>query len=202
MKLPIVKRENEFLTIATTRPEYMEACVAVMVNPNDERYYDLSAAEIEIPFTNRTVRVYMDNIVDMNFGTGVVYVCTYGDEMDIKWKLQYDLDEIQIFTEDGHMNQNSKYQGQTIMEAREQIVEDLESLGLIEKIEDYEHSLIVHSERASCRKPIEYLPVYQWFINVKDFTQEIIKSAEEMKWYPKKQKQRLLDWAEGLDWNR
>jgi len=201
VKLPIVGRENEFVRIATTRPEYMEACVAVMVNPNDDRYYDLSAAEIEIPFTNRTVRVYMDNIVDMNFGTGVVYVCTYGDEMDIKWKLQYNLDEIQIFTEDGHMNQNSKYQGLTIMEAREQIVEDLDNMGLIEKIEDYEHSLIVHSERPSCRKPIEYLPVYQWFINVKDFTQEIVESAEGMKWHPKKQKQRLLDWAEGLDWN-
>ncbi|MFX1308301.1 MAG: valine--tRNA ligase [Promethearchaeota archaeon] len=201
VKLPIVGRENEFVTIATTRPEYMEACVAVMVNPKDDRYYDLSAAEIEIPFTNRTVRVYMDNIVDMNFGTGVVYVCTYGDEMDIKWKLQYNLDEIQIFTEDGHMNQNSKYQGLTIMDARQQIVEDLEKLGLIEKIEDYEHSIIVHSERSSCRKPIEYLPVNQWFINVKDFTQEIINSAEMMKWHPEKQKQRLLDWAEGLDWN-
>jgi len=201
LKLPIVGRENEFVTIATTRPEYMEACVAVMVNPTDDRYYDLSAAEIEIPFTNRNVRVYMDQTIDMNFGTGIVYVCTYGDEMDIKWKLQYNLDEIQIFTEDGHMNQNSKYQGLTIIEAREEIVKDLEKMGLIEKIVDYEHSIIVHSERASCRKPIEYLPVNQWFINVKDFTQEIIKSAEQMKWYPKKQKQRLIDWAEGLDWN-
>ena len=201
LNLPIVGRDDEFVTIATTRPEYMEACVAIMVHPNDERYYDLSAAEIEIPFTNRTVRVYMDSTVDMNFGTGVVYVCTYGDEMDINWKIQYDLDEIQIFTEDGHMNENSKYQGLTILEAREEIVKDLKEMGLIEKIEDYEHSIIVHTERGSCRKPIEYLPVYQWFINVKDFTQEIIQSAEKMNWYPEKQKQRLLDWAEGLDWN-
>ncbi|MFX1408766.1 MAG: valine--tRNA ligase [Promethearchaeota archaeon] len=201
LKLPIVGREDEYITIATTRPEYMEACVAIMVHPNDERYYDLSAAEIEIPFTNRTVRVYMDSTVDMNFGTGVVYVCTYGDEMDIKWKIEYNLEEIQIFTEDGHMNENSKYQGLTIMEAREQIVEDLDKMGLIEKIEDFKHSIIVHTERPSCRKPIEYLPVYQWFINVKDFTQEIINSAEKMRWYPEKQKQRLLDWAEGLDWN-
>ncbi len=201
IKLPIVGRENEFITIATTRPEYMEACVAVMVHPNDDRYYDISASEIEIPFTSRAVRVYMDNTVDMNFGTGIVYVCTYGDEMDIKWKLEYNLDEIQIFTEDGHMNENSKYQGLTIMEARDQIVKDLDKLGLIEKIEDYEHSIIVHSERSSCRKPIEYLPIYQWFINVKDFTSEIIESGELMKWYPEKQKQRLIDWAKGLDWN-
>ena len=201
LKLPIVGRKDEFVTIATTRPEYMEACVAVIVNPNDERYYDISAAEIEIPLTNRTVRVYMDNTIDMNFGTGVVYVCTYGDEMDIKWKLEYDLDEIQIFTEDGHMNENSKYQGLTIMEARERIVKDLDDLGLIVKIEDYEHNLIIHSERSSCRKPIEYLPIYQWFINVKDFTEEIIESGESMKWYPEKQKQRLIDWAKGLDWN-
>jgi len=201
IKLPIVGRDNEFVTIATTRPEYMEACVAVIVHPNDERYYDLSAAEIEIPFTNRTVRVFNDKTVDMNFGTGVVYVCTYGDEMDIKWKIEYDLDEITIFTEDGHMNKNSKYQGLTIMEARERIVKDLDKEGLIEKIEDYEHNLIIHSERSSCRKPIEYLPVHQWFINVKDFKDEIIESGELMKWYPEKQKQRLIDWAEGLDWN-
>ncbi|MFX1499791.1 MAG: valine--tRNA ligase [Promethearchaeota archaeon] len=201
LKLPIVGRDNEFITIATTRPEYMEACVAIMVHPNDDRYYDISAAEIEIPFTNRNVRIYMDNAVDMNFGTGVVYVCTYGDETDIKWKFEYDLDEIQIFTEDGHMNENSKYQGLTIMEAREQIVKDLDKMGLIEKIEEYEHSIIVHSERSSCRKPIEYLPVYQWFINVKDFTDEIIESGELMKWFPEKQKLRLIDWAKGLDWN-
>ena len=201
IKLPIAGRENEFIKIATTRPEYMEACVAVMVHPNDDRYYDLSAAEIEIPFTNRTVRVYMDSIVDINFGTGVVYVCTYGDEMDINWKINYNLDEIQIFTEDGHMNENSKYQGLTILEARDEIVKDLDEMGLIEKIEDYQHTIIVHTERSSCRKPIEYLPVYQWFINVKDFTGDIIESAEKMNWYPGKQKQRLLDWAEGLDWN-
>ncbi|MFX0008392.1 MAG: valine--tRNA ligase [Candidatus Hermodarchaeota archaeon] len=201
IKLPIADRENEFITIATTRPEYMEACVAIMVHPNDERYFDISAAKIEIPFTNRTVRVYMDPSIDMNFGTGVVYVCTYGDEMDIKWKFEYDLDEIQIFTEDGHMNENSVYQGLTILEAREQIVKDLDKKGLIVKIEDYVHNLIIHSERSSCSKPIEYLPVYQWFINVKEFTKEIIESGEIMKWYPEKQKQRLIDWAEGLDWN-
>ena len=201
IKLPLVGRDNEFLTIATTRPEYMEACVAVFINPNDDRYYDLSAAEVKLPIANRIVHVYMDEKVDMTFGTGVVYVCTYGDEMDIKWKLEYDLDEIQIFTEDGRMNDNSKYKGFTIMEARDKIVKDLNNLELVEKIEDYEHSIIIHSERSSCRKPIEFLPVYQWFINVKDFTEEIIESADAMMWYPQKHKQRLLDWANGLDWN-
>jgi valyl-tRNA synthetase len=201
IKLPLVGRDNEYVTIATTRPEYMEACVAVLINPRDDRYDDLSAAEVNIPFTDRTVRIFMDENVDMSFGTGIVYVCTYGDEMDIKWKIKYELNEIQIFTEDGHMNENSKYQGLTIMEARVKIAEDLEKMGLIEKIEDYEHSLIIHSERSSCRKPIEYLPVFQWFINVKDFIDEIIDSAEKMNWYPEKQKQRLIDWAKGLDWN-
>ncbi len=201
IKLPLVERDGEFITIATTRPEYIEACVAVMINPRDERYYDLSAAQVKIPIADRIVRIYMDETVDMNFGTGIVYVCTYGDETDIKWKLEYDLDEIQIFTTDGRMNENSKYKGLTIPEARKAIVKDLEMRGLIEKIEDYEHSIIVHSERSSCRNPIEYLPVYQWFINVKDFTKDIIESAENMRWYPEKHKKRLIDWANGLDWN-
>jgi len=201
LKLPIVGRENEFIIIATTRPEYMEACVGVFIHPNDERYYHLSAAEVEIPLTDRTVRIEMDRHVDMNFGTGIVYCCTYGDELDIKWKINYDLDEIQIFTENGHMNENSRYRGLTILAARDQILKDLDKLGLIEKIEDYEHRMVIHSERSSCRKPIEYLPVYQWFINVKDFTNEIIESGESMNWYPEKHKQRLIDWCKGLDWN-
>ncbi|MHA1489475.1 MAG: valine--tRNA ligase [Promethearchaeota archaeon] len=201
IKLPIVGGKNEYISIATTRPEYMEACVGVFINPNDERFYHLSAAEVKIPLTDRTVRIRMDKNVDMNFGTGIVYCCTYGDEMDIKWKLEYNLNEIQIFTEDGHMNKNSKYKGLTILETRKQIVKDLEIMGLIEKIEDYEHRIVIHSERSSCRKPIEFLPVYQWFINVKDFKDEIIESGELMKWYPEKHKQRLIDWCEGLDWN-
>jgi len=201
LKLPIVGGENENVTIATTRPEYIEACVGVFFHPNDDRYYHLSAAEVEIPLTGRTVRIRTDRNVDMNFGTGIVYCCTYGDEMDIKWKLEYGLDEIQIFTEDGHMNENSKYKGMTILEAREKIVEDLDKMGLISDIKDYEHRIVIHTERSSCRKPIEFLPVYQWFINVKDFTQEIIESGEAMNWYPEKHKQRLIDWCEGLDWN-
>ncbi len=201
VKLPIVGGENEYITIATTRPEYMEACVGVFAHPNDDRYYHLSAAELKIPFTDRTVRIRMDKNVDMHFGTGIVYCCTYGDEMDIRWKFEYNLDEIQLFTEDGHMNQNSKYHGLTINEARKQIVKDLEEEGLLEKIVDHEHSIVIHSERSSCRKPIEYLPVYQWFIKLKDFKEEIIKAGEAMQWYPEKHKQRLIDWAEGLDWN-
>jgi valyl-tRNA synthetase len=201
IKLALTDGNDEFITIATTRPEYMEACVGVLINPNDQRYLDLSAAKVKLPIADRIVPIYMDPEVDMNFGTGIVYVCTYGDEMDIKWKLKYDLDEIQIFTEDGKMNENSKYQSLTITEARDAIVKDLEDMGLIEKVEDYEHSVIIHSERASCRRPIEYLPVDQWFINLKDYSEEIIDSAESMKWYPEKHKQRLIDWATGLDWN-
>ncbi|MBD3193761.1 MAG: valine--tRNA ligase [Candidatus Lokiarchaeota archaeon] len=201
IKLPLVGRDDEYVTIATTRPEMMESCVGVFIHPNDDRYYHLSAAEVELPIANRTVRIRTDNNVDMTFGTGVVYCCTYGDETDIKWKLDYDLDEIQIFTKNGLMNENSKYQELSIEQAREKIVNDLEVMGLIEKIETHEHNIIIHSERSSCRRPIEYLPVDQWFINVKDFTTEIIDSAESMDWYPEKHKQRLLDWAEGLDWN-
>jgi valyl-tRNA synthetase len=201
VKLPLVGREDEYVTIATTRPEMMESCVGVFVHPNDDRYYHLSAAEVKLPIADRVVRIRTDQDVDMNFGTGVVYCCTYGDETDIKWKLKYDLDEIQIFTKDGHMNENSRYKGMKIKEARKQIVEDLDEMGLLEKIESHTHNIIIHSERSSCRQPIEYLPVYQWFIEVQKFTDDIIKAANEMEWYPEKHKQRLLDWAEGLDWN-
>ncbi len=200
IKLPLHGREGEHVTIATTRPEMMEACIAVFVHPSDYRYMDLSAAKVDIPFTDRVVPIFMDHVVDPNFGTGVVYCCTYGDETDLMWKLKYDLPEYQVIGPDGLMTEESKFEGMSVEDAQDKIVQELEDMGLIVSEKPFPHRVIVHSERSSCQTPIEYLSVPQWFIKVKDFTEEIKKDGLSLDWRPDLSNI-LEDWCDSLTWD-
>ena len=200
IKLPIHEGEGEFVTIATTRPEMMEACIAVFIHPKDFRYSHLSAARVDLPIANRTVPVLMDHAVDMNFGTGVVYCCTFGDETDIMWQKKHKLPIYTIITPNGLMTEDSVYKGMHTKKAQKQIVKDLDELGLLVSEKPFPHRVIVHTERSSCNNPIEYLPVPQWFIKVKDFTQEIKEDGLSMKWYPDLSR-RLVDWCDALTWD-
>ncbi|MHA1298384.1 MAG: valine--tRNA ligase [Candidatus Helarchaeota archaeon] len=201
IKMPLANG-NDYVTIATTRPEMMPACVAVLINPDDSRYYKLSGKKIKLPIFGREVEIIQDSDVDMEFGTGIVYLCTFGDETDIKWQTEYDLPVIQVIDEKGIMTDEAgKYKGQTIEEARKNIIKDLKDLNLIEKVEKHPHRVIVHTERSSCLNPIEYLPIEQYFIKIKPFKDEILKAAESMNWYPPNMIKRLIDWIESLDWD-
>ena len=202
IKLPISGEKESYVTIATTRPEMMPACVAVLYHPDDKKYKNLKGKKIKLPIFDREVPVIEDNRVDMEFGTGLVYLCTFGDEMDIEWQVEYNLPVITIIDEKGNMTSEAgKYQGLSINEARKEIVKDLKKLGLIEKEENLEHRVIAHVERSSCKVPIEYLPIKQWFISVKPFKNDIIKAAKIINWYPENMVIRLLDWTNSLDWD-
>ncbi|MHA1263948.1 MAG: valine--tRNA ligase [Candidatus Helarchaeota archaeon] len=201
IKLPLSDGSG-YATIATTRPELMPSCVAVLIHPDDQRYYSLSQKKVKLPIFDREVPIYQDPEVDMEFGTGIVYVCTFGDETDIAWQKSYDLPVIISIDEKGRMTKNAgKYQGLTIEEARQAIVQDLKKMGLLEKEEDFIHRVIVHTERSSCLNPIEYLPIKQWFISIRPFKEEILKAAETMHWYPQNMIKRLKDWIETLEWD-
>ena len=202
LKLPLTNDENETVTIATTRPEMLPACVAVLYHPNDKKYSVLKNKKIKLPIFNREIPIIEDERVDSEFGTGLVYVCTFGDEMDIEWQEEYNLPVITIFDEKGIMtSETGEYQGLSIIEARKRIVKDLENLELLEKVEDIDHRVIAHVERSACRTPIEYLPIKQWFISIRPFKDEIIKAAKEINWYPENMINRLLDWTNSLDWD-
>ncbi len=201
IKLPLSDGSGHAM-IATTRPELMSSCVAVLVHPDDKRYYNLSNKKVELPIFEREVPIFQDSEVNMEFGTGVVYVCTYGDETDINWQKTYNLPIIISVDEKGMMTKNAgKYEGIPITQARKQIIEDLKNLGLLEKEENYENRVIVHTERSACQNPIEYLPIKQWFISVREFKEDIYKTAEKMAWYPDNMIKRLQDWIEALDWD-
>ncbi|WP_297514694.1 valine--tRNA ligase, partial [Thermococcus sp.] len=201
IKLPLADGSGH-VPIATTRPELMPACVAVFVHPEDERYKDVVGKKVKLPIFEREVPVLADEDVDPSFGTGAVYNCTYGDEQDVVWQKRYNLPVIIAINEDGTMNENAgPYAGLKTEEARKKIAEDLEKMGLLYKKEKIRHRVLRHTERSSCMAPIELLPKKQWFIKVKDFTDEIVKVAKEINWYPEDMFLRLKDWAESMDWD-
>ena len=124
LKLP-VEGESEHVEIATTRPELMPSCVGVFFNPKDPRYLKFRGKNVTLPIFDRSVPILSDEEVDMSFGTGIVYCCTYGDEQDILWQKKYDLKVITSITEDGKLNAGKDYVNLPIKEARKRIVSSL-----------------------------------------------------------------------------
>ena len=190
---------NEYALIATSRPEFIPACVAIEVNPNDERYVKYIGKTIVVPIVNRPVKVIADECVDPAFGTGVVMICTYGDKEDVKTVIKHKLPVIMLLTENGRINENGgKYQGLTINQARAATVQDLSVAGLLEKTEKIMREVGVCDR---CKTHVEILERKQWFMNTRKLTDAVEKAANEIVWYPDFMKNRLIDWAKALDWD-
>ena len=190
---------SDYALIATSRPEFIPACVAIEVNPKDERYSKYIGKKIVVPIVNRTVTVIADECVDPAFGTGVVMICTYGDKEDVKTVIKHKLPVIMLLTENGRINENGgKYQGLYINQARVAIVEDLTAAGLLEKTEKIMQEVGVCDR---CKTHVEILERKQWFMNTRKLTDIVEKTANEVVWYPDYMKNRLIDWAKSLDWD-
>jgi valyl-tRNA synthetase len=194
-----LENSDEYLLIATTRPEFIPACVAVAINPTDQRFSKYIGKKITVPIINRTVDIIPDENVDPTFGTGVVMICTYGDKEDVKTVIKHKLPAMMILTENGSMNENGgKYKGLTIDEAKKAIVNDLKTAGLLEKTEKIQQEIGVCDR---CEAPVEILERKQWFMKTRILTDKIEKTANEVVWYPDYMKTRLTDWACSLDWD-
>ena len=191
--------DGGFLGIATTRPELIPACVTVAVNPEDERYRAYVGKKIKVPTTDRTVKIITDGMVDQNFGTGVVMICTYGDKADVKTVMKHHLPAIMCIDEKGRMTKEAgKYAGAKTGEAKKTIVEDLKTSGLFEKADKLEQEVSVCWR---CKTPIEILEREQWFMKTRILTDKVEKNALEITWYPDFMKHRLVDWARSLEWD-
>ncbi len=190
---------SDYALIATSRPEFIPACVAIEVNPNDERYSKYIGKTIVVPIVNRPVKVIADECVDPKFGTGVVMICTYGDKEDVKTVIKHKLPVIMLLKENGQLNENGgKYAGLYLNQARTAIVKDLTDAGLLEKTEKISHEVGVCDR---CKTQVEVLERVQWFMNTRKLTEEVVKTANEIVWYPDFMKNRLIDWAKSLDWD-
>jgi len=187
------------ITIATTRPELMAACVMVHVHPDDERYKDYVGKEAIIPFYNRKVPIKANKDVARDFGSGAVYHCTFGDMDDVKWLMEEGIDAIEIVEKDGRLNEKAgKYKGMTIKEARKAIIKDLEDDNRIEKSEPIRHVVNVHER---CDTDIEILMTEQWFINYLDLKDEMLEWGKKLDWYPEFMRVRYDNWVRGLKWD-
>jgi valyl-tRNA synthetase len=187
------------LTIATTRPELLPACVTVAVHPNDQRYQKYVGKNIIVPIAKRKVEIIREEMVDPDFGTGVVMICTYGDKADVKCVTKHHLPVIMCLNETGKMTENAgKYSGMSVKKAKEAVVKDLQKESLLEKTEKIQQEVGVCWR---CHTPIEILERKQWFMKTRILTDDVEKNALEIVWYPDYMKTRLIDWARSLDWD-
>ncbi len=183
--------------IATTRPELLHACVAVMFHPEDRRYAKYANQKIKTPF-GKWVPVIPDEDVDKEFGSGLVMVCTFGDKQDIVWAKRHNLPLIKAFDEHGRVINSGMYDGMSAKEARKWVLDYLKEKGLFVRDEPLTQVVKVHDK---CGTPIEYLLSSQWFIKVKDYKDKIIEWAKEIKWYPEYGVHHLINWAQSLEWD-
>ncbi len=202
-------------TLATTRPETKLGDTALAVYPSDDRYKEYVGKDLEIESVDNDIpadqpaklkkikiKVVADQAVDKEFGTGIVKVTPAHDITDYEIGQRHDLESIQIIDEHGRMNENAgaRYQGLKTTEAREKIVADLQTLGLIEKIEDYEHN-VARCDR--CNSVIEPLPSKQWFLKMSELAKLALKPLEEnqLKIHPERWNGPYKHWLGNIrDW--
>ena len=176
-------KPSEFVVVATTRPETYFGDTAVMVNPNDERYKNLIGKKVVLPIINREIEIIADEHVDMEFGTGLVKVTPAHDQNDYEVGKKHNLEFITVFDEKGILNDKcDKFAGLERLEARDVVVAELEKLGNVEKIEDYENQ-VGYCYR--CKNVVEPYISKQWFVK-KEIADEAIQKVSEglAKFYP------------------
>ncbi len=201
IKYPM-KDGNDYVIVATTRPETMLGDTAVAVNPNDERYKDLIGKTVILPLANREIPVIADDYVDPEFGTGIVKITPGHDPNDFEIGKRHNLPLINILNPDATLNDNvpEPYRGLDRFEARKKVVEDLEKQGLIEKVEKHIHS-VGHCYR--CHTVIEPYVSTQWFVKMKPLAEKAIQVAEEgkVRFFPENWKKVYLHWLNNVrDW--
>ena len=194
-----IEGEDDYVLIATTRPELLCTCKVVAVHPNDKEKQHLIGKNLITPLYGRKVKVISDPKVDPKYGTGNVMICTIGDKDDLEWVMKYHLEMEKGIDELGKMTELSgKYAGMPVKEAREATIEDLKKQGILVKQEDNPQSVSVCWR---CHTPVEFLQVPQWFLKTLDFKKEVLKRANEINWYPEFMKIRLQDWINSLEWD-
>jgi len=196
-----IKGTNDYLVVATTRPETMLGDVAVCAHPNDERYTHLKNITLILPILNREIPLLFDSFVDPNFGSGLVKITPAHDPADFEVGNRLGLKPINIMNPDATLNENAgKYKGYDRFVARREIIKELQELGLIEKIEDYTHSVGHNSRGGAIIEP--YLST-QWFVKVKPLAEEAIRVVKEGKieFIPKVWEKTYFEWMENIkDW--
>ncbi|MBU2477397.1 valine--tRNA ligase, partial [Candidatus Micrarchaeota archaeon] len=191
--------DGKKIVISTTRPELIPACVAVMVNPEDEKNNSLVGKKVKVPLMDYSVQVIGDKRVDPSKGSGIVMNCTFGDQMDMEWWKAYNLPLRIILDEKGVLNEKAgKFSGMKLPEARKAILEELKAKNLLKEQRPIKHTVNVHER---CSTPIEFLVTKQWFIKYLDLKEDFLNAGKELNWFPEYMKHRFNNWIKGLQWD-
>jgi len=197
-----IEGENNFVTIATTRPETILGDTAVCINPNDERFSQLKGKKVIVPIANRVIPIIEDDYVDMEFGTGCLKITPAHDPNDKTIGEKHELEVLDIFNDDATLNSlGLHYQGKDRFVVRKEIVEELSQLDSLVKVEDYINK-VGTSERTGAI--IEPKVSIQWFLKMKDLAEPALKAVmeDEVKLVPNKFKNTYRHWMENVrDWN-
>ncbi|MBR3468293.1 MAG: valine--tRNA ligase [Lachnospiraceae bacterium] len=206
IKYPIMNADGtpsatEFLTFATTRPETMLGDTAVAIHPDDERYKHLIGKSVMLPLMNRVIPVVTDSYVDMEFGTGVVKITPAHDPNDFEVGKRHNLPVINVMNDDATINENGgKFAGMDRYEARKAIVEELDQMGLLVKIEDHVHNVGTHDR---CKATIEPMVKEQWFVKMDELIKPAVKAIQEgdIKLIPERMEKTYYNWTDNIrDW--
>jgi len=194
--------DSGYVVVATTRPETMLGDTAVAVNPSDERYLGVMGKLVKLPLTDRVIPVIEDEHVDHEFGTGAVKVTPAHDPNDFEIGLRHNLPQMIVIAPDGSMTSEAgeRYAGLNRYDARKKVVADLEKMGLLQRIDDYTHSV---GTCARCDTTIEPLLSEQWFCKMKELAQPAIDVVKEgrIKFFPDRYVRIYVDWMESVrDW--
>ena len=201
IRYKIVGTEDEYIEVATTRPETMLGDTAVAVHPDDERYTHLVGKKCILPIMNKEIPIIADEFVEKEFGTGCVKITPAHDMNDYQAGLRHNLEIIEVFDENFKMgNLVPEYKGMDLLEARKKIVEKLEKIGALVRTEDYTHN-VAKCER--CKNTIEPKISEQWFVNMKEMAKRAADSVRngETKFVPQRYEKQYFHWLDNIqDW--
>ncbi|UCC43678.1 MAG: valine--tRNA ligase [Candidatus Zixiibacteriota bacterium] len=196
-----IKGSDDYLTVATTRPETMLGDTALAVNPKDSRFKKLAGKPVILPILEREIPIVADTYVDPEFGTGVVKVTPAHDPNDFEIGKRHDLEEINILNTDGSLNENAgKYKGMDRFEGRKRLLADLEEKGLLEKTEKYDLSA---GTCYRCHNMVEPYLSDQWFVKMSEMAQPAIDALKtgKLRFHPDYWSKTYLHWMENIrDW--
>lgn len=200
IKYPL-KDRDEFITVATTRPETMLGDTAVAVHPEDDRYRELIGQTVILPLMNREIPIIADPFVEKEFGTGAVKVTPAHDPDDFEMGLRHQLPQVVVINKQGQMNENAgRYAGLDRYECRRQVTHDLEQLGLLVKVEEHQHAV---GQCYRCDSVVERLVSKQWFVKMKPLAEPAMRVVREgrIRFVPERFTKIYLGWLENIrDW--
>lgn len=187
------------LIIGTTRPELLPSCVALLFNPEDQRYQHLRNTQATVPLFDFKVPILEDEKVFIEKGSGLVMCCTFGDTTDIEWYKKFEFPFKRSIGLDGiFVESTGILAGLKVPDARKRVLDALQEAGLLKHQKQITHTVNIHER---CKKEIEYTVLPQWFVHIIAHKEKFLKLADQINWSPAFMKSRYINWVENLGWD-